>query len=610
MIGVGVLLCWPLGASEVSDAMTWIRAQEVALTNHEVDSPEDVSSEGEEIPLYHPADLNTNWRLAMDEAIAYLAGWQQGDNPMTHAIRAAYLWQNGESYIFDSAEGSPPLCWVLAEPVEGEDESKNVVFVLIDACREDRVDAFRNGVPVMPYLSSLPAVRFRNAYAPAPWTAASMISIFSSTHVDTHQEHIGACPFPDKMETMGEYFKSAGFSTFGVQTNGNLTEDLGHARGYDQYVYNSNAPADVVTSTALSLVEEAATPFFLYVHYMDPHVPYTPPPAYQTLMGYPDPELSPEEQAIAEDYIPYHLDYLRYYLGLQPELTYEQLSPLGCDAVRSLYDGEVRFADDQLNLLITGILEEHPDTIIVIAADHGEHFWEHNFLGHSLSLYQPLVHVPLFIKVPGYPETSTDIFVSVLDLMPTLAALLNTPARSWWEGRDLFGARDPEGPVYACGKTRPPWLRDLEMVCVGGMKLIRESNTGRTELYDISSDTEELMNLADTQPDVLEDLKLLLLIHVLGNARANGPDVVVSASPDGPLEAGATVQLTGPEGTGHKWFKDGVPIKNIVPHLSGSNTRLLTIQGLAPEDSGQYECIAKDESLHLAVTYPYTLNVL
>jgi len=503
----------------------------------------------------------------------------------------------------------PPLCWVLAEPAEGEIEVENVVFVLLDACREDKVDAFRNGVPVMPYLSTLPAVRFRNACAPAPWTAASMISIFSSTHVDTHQQHIGACPFPETMETMGEYFKSVGFATLGVQTNGNLTAELGHARGFDQYIYNSNAPADVVTDTALSLVEEVTTPFFLYVHYMEPHVPYTPPEAYQTLMGYPDPELSPDEQAIAEDFIPYHLDYLRYHLGLQPELTYEQLSPLGCDAVRSLYDGEVRFADDQLKLLVTTLLAEHPHTIIVIAADHGEHFWEHNFLGHSLSLYQPLIHVPLYIKAPGLPDASTDISVSTLDLMPTLAALLDLPERSWWEGRDMFGARDPEGPVFACGKTRPPWLRDLEAVCVGGMKLIRESTTGRSELYDVSSDPDELVNLAETQPDVLAELTSLLQVHLLENARANGPDVTVSVSPDGPFEAGGTVQLTGPEGTGHKWFKDGLPIKNIVPHLGGSNTRTLTIQGLIPEDSGQYECIGNDESLHLAVTHPYILNV-
>ncbi len=67
----------------------------------------------------HPADLNTDWRLVMSEAIAYLAGWQQGSNPMAYAIRAAYLWQNGEGYGYNSSF-DPPMCWELPEPAEGE----------------------------------------------------------------------------------------------------------------------------------------------------------------------------------------------------------------------------------------------------------------------------------------------------------------------------------------------------------------------------------------------------------------------------------------------------------------------------------------------------------
>ncbi len=69
------------------------------------------SAEGEnELP--HPGDLNEDFRLVLSEAIAYLAGWQQGSNPIAYAIRAAYLWQNGENYLYDPA-AAPPLCWTL-----------------------------------------------------------------------------------------------------------------------------------------------------------------------------------------------------------------------------------------------------------------------------------------------------------------------------------------------------------------------------------------------------------------------------------------------------------------------------------------------------------------
>ncbi|HOH31930.1 MAG TPA: hypothetical protein PLC40_19790, partial [Candidatus Hydrogenedentes bacterium] len=67
--------------------------------------------EGEGEPLtYHPADPNGDFRIVMSEAIAYLAGWQQGSNPMAYAIRAAYIWQNGEKYLYDDTL-DPPLCW-------------------------------------------------------------------------------------------------------------------------------------------------------------------------------------------------------------------------------------------------------------------------------------------------------------------------------------------------------------------------------------------------------------------------------------------------------------------------------------------------------------------
>lgn len=68
--------------------------------------------EGEGEPV-HPADLDADWRIVINEAIAYLAGWQQGNNPQEHAIRSAYLWQNGERYFYDGAE-TPPLCWIPA----------------------------------------------------------------------------------------------------------------------------------------------------------------------------------------------------------------------------------------------------------------------------------------------------------------------------------------------------------------------------------------------------------------------------------------------------------------------------------------------------------------
>jgi len=102
-----------------------INLQDVELTPAGKEGESEGESEGElegepegepegEEAILHPADLNDDWRIVLSEAIAYLSGWQQGSNPLGYAIRAAYLWQNGELYAYDPANAAP-MCWVLAQ---------------------------------------------------------------------------------------------------------------------------------------------------------------------------------------------------------------------------------------------------------------------------------------------------------------------------------------------------------------------------------------------------------------------------------------------------------------------------------------------------------------
>jgi len=88
----------------------------VAFTSVIMDADKSIVAvfEAEPADVPHPADLNEDFRIGLSEAIAYLAGWQQGANPIGYAIRAAYLWQNGEVYAYDETK-APPLCWVLAK---------------------------------------------------------------------------------------------------------------------------------------------------------------------------------------------------------------------------------------------------------------------------------------------------------------------------------------------------------------------------------------------------------------------------------------------------------------------------------------------------------------
>ena len=101
------------------------------------------AEEGE--ALLHPGDVNADWRMVMSEAIAYLAGWQQGSNPMAYAIRAAYLWQSGEQYHYEAGEDAP-LCWVLGPVVEeGEGEGEGEDCDDSNPCTIDSYDAELGG---------------------------------------------------------------------------------------------------------------------------------------------------------------------------------------------------------------------------------------------------------------------------------------------------------------------------------------------------------------------------------------------------------------------------------------------------------------------------------
>ncbi len=487
---------------------------------------------------------------------------------------------------------------------------KNVVFVLIDALRADQIEGTRNGVPLMPYLNGLSAVRFKNATSPASWTLPAMASLFTSQYVDTHGVFAQGTALPANLQSMAAWFKQAGYSTVGIQTNGNLSAQRGFGQGFDQYDAIIDGFAENVTAHTLADTQSLTQPFFLYTHYLDPHMPYIPPQSYRALLGYPAPTLPPAEQAIAEDFIPYFWDHLDYVMGVKPAPTYPDLSPVGRDSVRALYDAEARYTDDQVRIMLEDILGRFPDTIVVILADHGDHFWEHNELGHEVTVYEPLVHVPLIIKAPGLAAASVTDLVETLDVLPTLADMLGMPAQPAWQGRSLFGPRNAQGPMFSCTKAGKDYQLDLHMVRQGSMKLICNRKTGALELYNLAPDPGETVNLATQQPALVKQLLTTLNLHLRQNARQNGEDDLLWAEPAGAVDEGMRVHLVAPEGVGYVWFRNGQPIDDNPPHLAGVGTQTLFIESLTVADSGEYECMYSDASQNLRITAPYTVDVL
>lgn len=507
-----------------------------------------------------------------------------------------------------------PVRTALADAAQAPGSEPNVVFILLDVLRADRLDAMRNGVRVMPNLANIAAlgVRFQNTTSACSWTLPSMASVFTSMYLDAHQAYLASDKLADRFETMAEFLHAAGYTTAGIQTNLHLVAESGFAQGFDTYIQNTEpgtAKAEAVTTQGIQQAQSLTEPFFLYMHYLDPHMPYAPPQSYQTELGYPSAQLTSNEQAVVEDLVPYYWDFLDYQFALKPTRQYAELSSVGKEAVRALYDGECRYVDHEVQRLLDAVLAAHPNTLVVIVADHGDALWEKNKLGHSVTLYQPMVDIPLIFKGPGLTPGVPSGNASNVDVLPTIAGLLGLPPRPFWQGRDLFKTFDPAGPVFSYTQcTGAPYLVNIEMTRFGSVKRIHNLQDDTIELYDLSSDPGELNNLAAQKQDIVDQMGLLQDQHSLQNARVGTPSGAIRCAP-GLVERGKPITLTAPAGNHYRWVKDGTLIAEDPTRLTGFNEAALRIITAAPDDAGQYECLYRDTDNRLKITTAFSLAI-
>jgi len=412
-------------------------------------------------------------------------------------------------------EGEAPA--TSEEPVVAE----NVIFIVIDTLRADRLHGVRNGQPIMPYLSDLAkrSLSFEQAYAPSSWTKVSMASIFTSLYVDWHQVRYSAVLddpqsaqsdmlSPDH-ETIAAYLKSHGYGTYGVQTNGNVHARLGFDQGFDAYDHMAGMPAASVSEHAKSLFEghDHEKPFYLFIQYFDPHTPYTPPAEFSERFG-PEPELTGADlKYTGVEFQSYFWDQANVALGRQEEHELPDLSEAGKETLRHRYDAECAYVDDEIRLLVEPILRRHPNTLVIVTSDHGEEFWEHGGVGHGYTLFDDQTRVPFIIHGPGVePETRLDP-VNAISVLPTMAHLVGLPPRDHWQGDNLMAPVDRPGTVYL--RTYGSWPRDnVDTVAIAEYhwKYIR-NNIPRPFhddilLFDREADPLEQHNLAEERPEL------------------------------------------------------------------------------------------------------------
>jgi arylsulfatase A-like enzyme len=394
---------------------------------------------------------------------------------------------------------------------------KNVILIGIDTLRKDHTmlgpeaPQGRDVTPNMRELAGRGTV-FQGAVSQAPWTMASFGSVLTGLYPRQH----GAYPLDGYLResetTLAEILNEAGYETGGVVSVEFIDDEHGFAQGMDSYndencVGRWDITSEGVTDGALSFLDGVGErPFFLFVHYFDPHFEYR----NHAKWGYADSYrgwLSEQELEI---------------MGLRH--SRHNLVEEDVDYLVDLYDEEIAYVDSQVGRLLDYVSEQGlmEETAIVLLADHGEEFMEHGWLGHTIGLWDQHTRVPLAFVLPG--ETlvpSVERTVETRSVFETLLKYLQVDFEAPDPGRSLLPLARGEKGAGAGSESlfsaySEIWLPDapintgkielLSSLRTDSWKLIFDHRRGLRQLFDLRSDPGENVDLSAEGGEVFEEM--------------------------------------------------------------------------------------------------------
>jgi len=412
-------------------------------------------------------------------------------------------------------------------------EDVNVLMIVVDTMGAGHVGAWNKGLDTSPNMDALAAggVRFSQAYSPAPWTQPAVASLITGLTPSRNGVLHILDTLPDGSFTLARALSERGFKTSGVISHFLINTKHGYAQGFDQY--NENAVAghkeltsQVATRNAIMEMRRLKDErFFLFVHYFDPHSEYMHHQQYDRTSGYQG-KVRPMNMNILA---------LRSNRHLMDSEDVEYLV--------GLYREEIEYTDHYVGKLLAELetLGLKENTLVILTADHGEEFMEHDWIGHTSFLYDTLLHVPMVFNLPGRLKPRVvDEPVSLTDVMPTLMDLsLNPPGNVSWDGRSLkdllhgakgnwdrplFSEVSFLAPVEDQGTTKAEKEAFLAAVSLGDWKLIHDLDGNRWTLYDRGPDPLEMHDLFSPDHKQVQLLQPLMLEWEQGKVETWGRD--------------------------------------------------------------------------------------
>lgn len=409
----------------------------------------------------------------------------------------------------------------------------NIIFVLVDTLRADRLGPYGDGRGLSPFVDELAAegVTFERAIAAAPWTLPSVGSLFTgywptvhklgsySQERDAHLVEGGQVPtLSEDFTTLAEALQEVGYETAAFVANPFITRKYGFAQGFDHFdgsFAGNLTPAPIVTTAALAWLDarpDKSKPVFLYLHYMDVHDPYRASAKHlEPLIA--AVEAMPNKRRLTTEELQRHRGLLtnsaREYAG---KPRHRELFPF-MEYWQARYDAGVAEVNEHLLALRGGLQERDlwDDSYIVFVADHGESLGEHQIWAHGFSNHQDQAHVPLVLRWPAKLPAGARVETTVrlFDVMPTIVeqvgGKLPNPVQARSLGNLLAEKVDEAArPALVEAVKRAP---DERALVLENWKILGNSATDTFALFNLDTDPHEQQDVAIANPETVSRLR-------------------------------------------------------------------------------------------------------
>jgi len=408
--------------------------------------------------------------------------------------------------------GPPSAVPTFVPPLRAAGPSRNVVLVTIDTLRADHLSLYGYPRQTTPHIDAFAraAMTYENAYATATFTSPSIVSMLTGVYPPSHGVRFLRQSLPTDTWTLPRHLRALGWHTAAVVSNWVLkARASGLAGEFDDYDDEMSEQelkrpdvfertAERTTDAALRWLENRTRTdrFLLWVHYIDPHGPYTAPAPFNRRF------VGPSSQRVKRAKIPW---YQR--LGKVPELG----------RYVDQYDGEIAYVDEQIGRLLLGLHGQDllGETMVVLTSDHGETLTERHrgptrYFHHGHHVWEELARIPLVVYEPGGPVGRSSDLVSLVDIVPTVLRSVDVPVpRTPFDGVAL-GTSHVEPVFFEASNKQLRAVRWDRFKLIAKVPTETSKDVRAATVYDLLTDPRER---AGSEPNPVRHERLLAALR-------------------------------------------------------------------------------------------------